>query len=336
VALKKAPIIKLETIRQNTMAIDSQSPTSSTQLEMTRNVHDVNSTAVLKQKSREGGDEVLREVAQQFEAIFMRMLLKTMRQAQDTLSDKDNPLNSDQMKFYRDMHDQQLAVNLSSNGSLGLADVIVQQLSGPTNTRFVNSPQINTISGEEGVLNAAQNISAKPTNNEEKRSSFNTPQDFIEYLLPKVQPAAEKLGIDAKALVAQSALETGWGKFIMHDKDGKSAHNLFGIKADTRWAGEKVVVNTMENEGGVASQIRAAFRSYDNFSDSVNDYVDFLKSNSRYADALDKTENVKGFFQALQDAGYATDPDYANKVISIYKGDTLNGRNSGVNIGIMR
>lgn len=308
------------------MAIDTGSQVNS-QLEMTRNVNDLNSTNLLRQKAKSGGEEALREVAQQFEAIFVRMLMKSMRQAQDTLSDKENPLNSDQMKFYRDMHDQQLAVNLSSNGSLGLADVIVQQLQGAMN--FNQAPPQNTHLAAQKMAvdssNTAAAVAPQPQPPvQEKKAAFASPDEFVEYMMPKVQHAAEKIGVDPKALVAQAALETGWGKSIMQDKNGNSAHNLFGIKADSRWEGDKVVVNTMESENGVTSQIKAAFRSYDNFSESINDYVDFLKSNSRYGEALDQTDNASNFFRSLQDAGYATDPNYADKLISIYQGNILN------------
>lgn len=308
------------------MSIDTGSQVSS-QLEMTRNVNDLNSTNMLRQKAKSGGQEALREVAQQFEAIFVRMLMKTMRQAQDTLADKENPLNSDQMKFYRDMHDQQLAVNLSSNGSLGLADVIVQQLQGAMN--FNQPPPQNTpLTTQKMAVNTTEiAASVEPLQQspmQEKKAAFASPDEFVEYMMPKAQRAAEKIGVDPKALVAQAALETGWGKFVMQDKNGNSAHNLFGIKADSRWDGDKVIVNTMESENGVTSQVKAAFRSYDNFSDSIDDYVDFLKSNSRYGEALNQTDNASNFFRSLQDAGYATDPNYADKLISIYQGNTLN------------
>ncbi|MGQ8366363.1 flagellar assembly peptidoglycan hydrolase FlgJ [Glaciecola sp. 1036] len=300
------------------------------QLEMSRTVHDMSSTDLLRQAAQKGDKAALKEAAQQFEAIFVQMLLKSMRKAQEALADDDSPFNSEQVKFYRDMHDQQLATDLSSKGSLGLAELIVQQMSvneegfmpasairNDANLSPMNRFQVQMRQRAESIM---ENASAAS-----KQAMFSSPEDFVQSLYPQAQAAAQSLGIDPKALLAQAAVETGWGKFIMHQPNGESANNLFGIKADSRWSGNKVVVDTIEFKDALPQKQQAAFRSYEDFSASLNDYVSFVKNNPRYQDAVNQTHDPKAYFEALQKAGYATDPEYANKVMSVYEGDLMNG-----------
>jgi flagellar protein FlgJ len=151
------------------------------------------------------------------------------------------------------------------------------------------------------------------------KAAFKSADEFISTMLPMAQQAAAKIGVDPAYLVAQAALETGWGKSIIRDSDGSSSHNLFGIKAAGGWDGDSARAVTTEYKGGQAVKEAAAFRSYDSFQDSFNDYVSFLQDNDRYDKALDKTANPKQFVRELQQAGYATDPQYANKVAQIAK-----------------
>ena len=274
----------------------------------------------------------LEAAAKQFEAIFVRMLLKSMRQAQDAIADKDSPFNSDQVKFYRDMNDQQLATDMTSNGSIGLAKVIIQQMSindGVTPAGAVRPA--SHLSMPESQLLLLQQYSTKSfvndsasANNAPKQAAFNSPKEFVEFLYPQAVKAAEKLNIDPKALLAQAAVETGWGKSVIHQQDGVSSHNLFGIKADKRWDGNKAVVDTLEYVNDIPQKQQASFRSYADFGDSLNDYIKFVQSNSRYEHALENTETPHQYFKELQQAGYATDPAYADKVMSVYNGALLN------------
>lgn len=303
------------------------------QLEMSRSVHDLNSLDTLRNAGKNGDKGALEEAAKQFEAIFVQMLLKSMRQAQDALADKDSPFNSDQVKFYRNMHDQQLANDLSTNGNIGLADVIIQQMSinngvmpasavRPANHfTMPERPELSILKQTEGTQNGDK-TSANPLN---KQAAFASPQEFVEQLYPKAIEAAEKLNIDPKALLAQAAVETGWGKFVIHQQDGNSSHNLFGIKADNRWEGNKAVVDTLEYVNNVPEKQRASFRSYSDFTDSLNDYINFVQSSPRYERALENAQSPKEYFTELQQAGYATDPSYAEKVMSVYNGELLNG-----------
>ena len=249
-------------------------------------------------------------------------------QAQEAIADKDSPFNSEQVKFYRNMHDQQLATNLSTNGSIGLADVIVQQMginNGVMPSGAVRSDGDLSILNRERVLTRQQNEDAiLGAQGATKAAVFDTPKAFVENLYPQALEAAEKLNIDPKALLAQAAVETGWGKHVIQQSNANSTHNLFGIKADSRWQGEKAVVDTLEYVDQLPERQRAAFRSYQDFASSLNDYADFVQSNPRYEQALEKTQSPNEYFSALQEAGYATDPKYADKVMSVYEGSLLN------------
>ncbi|WP_439889037.1 flagellar assembly peptidoglycan hydrolase FlgJ [Pseudomonas sp. MBLB4123] len=149
------------------------------------------------------------------------------------------------------------------------------------------------------------------------KSAFASPAEFVAAMLPMAEKAAEKIGVEARYLVAQAALETGWGKSIIRQRDGSSSHNLFGIKSHNSWDGESARVLTTEYQGGKAVKEAASFRAYDSYAQSFEDYVSFLQSNGRYEKALNATDNPERFVRELQQAGYATDPHYARKVSQI-------------------
>lgn len=165
---------------------------------------------------------------------------------------------------------------------------------------------------ESALQVAGQNASAADLN----RKQFASPEEFVATMMPMAEQAAKKLGVDPRYLVAQAALETGWGKSIISHKGGESSHNLFGIKAHG-WGGASANVTTSEYVQGVKVKEKADFRSYSSFEQSFNDYVDFLQSNGRYAKALQATANPEQFVNELQQAGYATDPNYARKISQI-------------------
>ncbi|GGB45036.1 flagellar rod assembly protein/muramidase FlgJ [Oceanisphaera marina] len=147
---------------------------------------------------------------------------------------------------------------------------------------------------------------------------FRSPEDFVRRLMPAAVAAGKRMGLPPEAMLAQAALETGWGKKIIGPKNSDSSHNLFGIKADNSWNNAKKWVNTLEYEQGIAVKVKAPFRAYGSFNDSFNDYVDFLHQNPRYGEALQQTDSPRQYFKALQEAGYATDPKYADKLSSIF------------------
>lgn len=149
------------------------------------------------------------------------------------------------------------------------------------------------------------------------KAAFSSPEEFVSVMMPMAEEAADKIGVDPRYLVAQAALETGWGKSIIRQQDGTSSHNLFGIKSLGGWEGDSARVLTTEYKGGKAVKEAAEFRTYDSFKESFHDYVSFLQSNKRYEDALDATAKPEAFVRELQQAGYATDPQYARKVAQI-------------------
>lgn len=289
---------------------------------------DFSGLAKLKNEARKESPEALKQVAKQFESIFLKMMLKNMRDAK--LS--DGIFDSDQSEFYQEMYDQQLAVHLSSESGIGLADLIVKQLSPEqpvtdklTLRDYLNKPvNVNKVAEKKEITGLNQEISTiedKKTG-EKVKSGNNLPiqtiDQFVKQLKPYADKAAEELGVDGRMLMAQAALETGWGKSVIKTKEGGSSHNLFNIKADKSWHGKKAVVPTLEFESGIAKKTVSGFRSYESYQDSFFDYVSFIKQNPRYSDALEQVENPDKYIQELQKAGYATDPRYAEKVMAIY------------------
>jgi len=313
-----------------------------------RNALELTGLNDIREQSRSGDGaakkEALKEAAQQFEAIFMKMLLSSMRKAQDVL-ESDSPFNSESTKFYRDMHDQQMAVELSSNGSMGLSDLIVRQLGGD-NGNYMPSSALRNDANLSNLSNLSNLDSRSLGNNKEhvnfvadsgtqipyrainkseetvnistptSAPHFSEPKDFVTALTKPAQEVQQKLGIPFEVVIAQAALETGWGKKIIKDSEGNSSNNLFNIKADSRWSGDKVTKDTLEFEQGNMVKKSAPFRMYESLSESVNDYVDFLSGSERYEGALDKAKDVEQFLHSLQGAGYATDPQYANKIMA--------------------
>ena len=284
--------------------------------------------------------KALESVAKQFESVFLGMVLKSMRDA----SFGDDLFESDQTKFYRGMFDKQLALHMTESRSTGLADMMVRQLEGTLPTGGADKDKSSvapTGPGRGGfqvpARGAAQAVrpgradmsadagsKAKHAGSGQAREkTFDSPEDFIQTLLPQAQRAAKGLGVAPEALLAQAALETGWGKAVIRHPDGTSSHNLFNIKADQRWDGDRVAKQTLEYRDGVAVKERAAFRSYDSFEESFRDYVAFLRDNPRYQDALKHGAEPAGFVGELQKAGYATDPAYAQKIQRIMGSDVM-------------
>ncbi|MGH1472246.1 MAG: flagellar assembly peptidoglycan hydrolase FlgJ [Cellvibrionaceae bacterium] len=316
----------------------------------------------------------LKELSKQFESIFINLMLKTMRES-NAVFEEGGLFNSSEMKFHRESFDNQLALNLSNQGGIGLADAFYRQMhrqydnveSAGQNKANDNSHSIEKTKGVEGLpinsalpmkelttyLNkagASFSLESEPrmlTANRQRESAphnteaidtrihtkasgslpafddyFKTPEKFVESIYPYAKKASEKLGVDPKVIVAQAALETGWGKHIISDQQGKSSHNLFNIKADHRWNGDRVSVTTVEYRDGIAKKEAANFRHYHSLIDSFNDYVSFIENQPRYQEALN-TSNPQDYIQSLQASGYATDPHYAKKIMSIFNGETV-------------
>ncbi len=254
--------------------------------------------------------ETLQYVAEQFEAIFLQMMLKSAHPP----GGESGMFEGEQSEFYQDWYDKQLSINLASGRGVGIAEMLMQQL----RRQGAGDPQ-----NAEVFLPVTDAGKTASTSSANKNPVLDSPQVFVEQLMPLAKQAAEKLGVAPEVLLAQAALETGWGKKISRDENGNSSYNLFNIKADGRWSGPRVMVSTLEYRDGVAVRERAAFRAYDSFKDSFDDFVNFLQQSPRYQKAISVGANARAFTAELANAGYATDPDYAGKIIRIVEGRPL-------------
>ena len=151
------------------------------------------------------------------------------------------------------------------------------------------------------------------------KKAFSSADEFVNTMLPMAKEAADRIGVDPRYLVAQAALETGWGKSVMRAQVGSSSHNLFGIKASSNWQGDSARAITSEFRNGAMVKETAEFRSYASYQDSFHDLVTLLQSNNRYQEVLKSADNPEQFVRELQKAGYATDPNYASKISQIAK-----------------
>ena len=290
------------------------------------------------------------EVAAHFESLFTQMMLKSMREA----TIEGGLFDSNQMEMYQSMFDQQVALDMSRQNVLGMRDILVDQLGGKqplVETQKEPQPLVSlnelsaglrrqvlgmtpatsepsAVSLEPSAVSLEHSAAVRPqaTSVQEQATSDwlpDSPEAFIRDVWDHAVQAAGELGVDPQVLVAQSALETGWGKKVIRNADGSSSYNLFGIKANRDWEGDSAVVSTVEYRDGLAAIEKAAFRVYDSIASSFSDYVNFLKSNPRYHQALEKTADSGEFLTELQGAGYATDPQYAEKILNIVNRDTL-------------
>ena len=266
---------------------------------MTAPITDFTQYTGLRAAASHDDPAALRQVAAQFEALFLQSMLKSMRDA--SLGD---PLfgDSEQMQMYEEMLDKQMAANLASEPGIGLADLLVRQLGGIDAT------------APDGVRSDVIPAAA--------RHNWNNPDDFASAIWPHARRAARRLNVPAEAILAQAALETGWGKHVMPDNDGNNSFNLFGIKTGRNWQGEAVSRHTLEVRDGIAQTEQARFRSYTSVAQAIDDYVRLLTESPRYAGVLNQDSGA-GFADALQESGYATDPDYATKIRRILDSPTL-------------
>lgn len=248
----------------------------------------------------------LKEAAKQFESLFTQMMLKSMRDANRSFGE-GSMFSSSQSDFYQDMFDDQISLELSKGKGLGLADVLVLQLAQSGLVRGVDA----AAAGQAEFPAATQNVSAA-----DHQPLAKSKEDFVKMMWPHAQRAGQALGVDPSALVAQAALETGWGRAVPNHSSG-SSFNLFGIKAGSGWAGATASVPTLEFEEGVAVRKVERFRAYDSPADSFNDYARLIGNNPRYENARGAGGDVATFASALQEGGYATDPNYAQKIVAV-------------------
>jgi flagellar protein FlgJ len=273
---------------------------------------DFQALASLRNDAKAQDPAALKEAAKQFESLFTQMLLKSMREANSSFG--DSMFGGQQGELYQDMFDDQIAMQLSKGRGLGLADMLVQQL---TRAGLAGAPQpaANTDATSIDATGAGSPVSTSSSVTHQPLTTSKS--DFVRTMWPHAEQAARELGVDPHALVAQAALETGWGRSVPSDTAGASSFNLFGIKAGAHWSGATVNVPTIEFEEGVAVRRVERFRSYALPADSFRDYAGLIRNNPRYENAVGAGGDVATFAAALQQGGYATDPNYARKVVAV-------------------
>lgn len=316
------------------------------------NYFDQNSLNSVKLMGRHNDPAALKEISKKFEAMFVQQMLKSMRDANAVFADGDM-FSSEEVKFHQELMDQQMVLNLTSGEGIGLAKSMfaqMQKLYGKPVDLNTQSEPIKTLdkslldrSSLERSVKASQipTTKIKPITTTDARSGTKssvaqTPEEFLERVKPYAEKAAAELNVGTDVILAQAALETGWGKHLIHDTQGNNSFNIFNIKA-TGWQGKSVTVSTLENKQGVTQQERAAFRQYEDYEQSFADYVTLIKTNPRYKEALSAGTDSESYADALQKAGYATDPAYAEKIKRLINSDsirTATDANSGAVDGV--
>lgn len=287
----------------------------------------------IKLASKSGDAAATRKVAQQFESMFLSMMLKNMRAS---LPNSD-PLANDASRMATDMYDQQLAQNIASKGhGIGLADALVAQIeraqgrkpgSGIEGTAlhrpltmpnvrkvFPLAPQVPTPVAAAAAPVASPSRSAAPV------AVTPVHRDFVERFKDAAAAAAEASGLPVKIILGQAALESGWGKHEVRDSKGTGSFNLFGIKAGAGWTGATVEAVTTEVVNGVAQKVVQKFRAYASYAESFIDYAKLVANNPRYEKAVHAAGDAMQFAREMGRSGYATDPNYGSKLARVLAG----------------
>jgi peptidoglycan hydrolase FlgJ len=287
---------------------------------------DVQGFDSLRAKVAASPQQGVKMAAKQFDASFITMMLKSMRDA----TPQDGPLDSRDGAQFTSMMDEQLAQQMSSKG-IGVADAMLKQLMN--NAGMQGGGDANA--GNNAALNALAKAYANPQANGSlasgtgyTRNSALTPplhgdgssqnvDAFVDKLAASAQAASETTGVPARFIIGQAALESGWGKREILKANGETSHNVFGIKATADWTGKTVSTVTTEYHNGKAQRVVEKFRAYDSYGEAMADYAHMLKNNPRYAQVLNSSHDAASFAAGMQRAGYATDPHYAKKLMSI-------------------
>jgi peptidoglycan hydrolase FlgJ len=290
---------------------------------------DTKGLGALRQAAKANAPAALKTAATQFEAMFINMMMKSMRDA----TPQDGMLDNEQTKMFTTMLDQQMSQNLAKRG-VGLADVLIRQLTqtanaqalaiGPDGPAAPGAPAPSAPAIDGGAL-----LRARPAPQTGTGADVGAPgggagqgshiRAFQQKLGADADAVSRASGIPAKFMLGQAALETGWGRREIRNADGSSSHNLFGIKAGPGWNGKVVKAVTTEYVDGVPQTKVEKFRAYDSYADSMRDYAHMISSNPRYGQVLASAGDASAFAHGLQKAGYATDPNYAAKLNRIIK-----------------
>ncbi|MCB5189278.1 flagellar assembly peptidoglycan hydrolase FlgJ [Methylobacillus arboreus] len=265
---------------------------------------DANSLNNLKYATRDNSPESIKAAAVQFEALMVNMMLKSMRDA----TPKEGMFDSEQSRTFISMLDQQLSQQIANRGT-GLADMLARQLQGSLTS--VPPEALDSLAATPRTMPSNINPAFSSA------SSTSVPQnarEFVQQMSRHAEAASQDSGIPAHLMLGQAALETGWGKRQITGTDGTASNNLFGIKAGPNWKGKTVEALTTEYINGVPQKRIEKFRAYDSYADSFRDFASLMQNNPRYENVLGSTGSAAGYAQAMQDAGYATDPNYASKL----------------------
>jgi len=275
----------------------------------------------LRALANQAPDKALKATAQQFESVFMNMMLKSMRDA----TPQDGMFDSEQTKLFTGMLDQQLAQSMSRRG-IGLADIMVKQLSksatpgtaaalpGKLPAKLSGSASVTATNIPSPRSNATNALAA---NDVPSAYSDNFQQAFVQRMTPYALQASQESGVAAPLMLGQAALESGWGRREIRLPDGSNSYNLFGIKATGNWNGKVAEVTTTEYQNGIPHKQVAKFRAYGSYAEAFSDYANMLGNNPRYASVVQEGQGAPAAAQALQRAGYATDPNYATKLAKV-------------------
>jgi flagellar protein FlgJ len=312
------------------------------------NAVDLTGLEQLRRSAARNDKTAVAEVAVQFEALFIGMMLDSARNA----NLGDGLFDGQQTQQYLELMDRQVALDMARHGGLGFGKMLLQQLTPGAQVKpsAVHAPLPGTRAAPLAAPNGAvqsltdalpevpavsqataefptalpQSMTA-PAGTATEDATASPAEEFVAQLLPHATAAAAALGIEPRLLLAQAALETGWGGAVPQHADGASANNLFGIKAGSAWSGARTAQWTLEHEDGIAVRRNDEFRAYPSSAASFGDYVDLIGNTPRYAAALASADNPEAYAHAVQAAGYATDPGYADKWLAIYHGQRLDG-----------
>ncbi len=290
---------------------------------------DLNGLASLKNNPK--SPQAIHGVAEQIDALFLQMMLKSMRQASAEVGEHQ----SNELGMYQDLFDKQIALAISARGGLGIGAMIARQLQAQAgggaavpgaaglNGRAAAYPRPAVAMAGRGYAPA---ISPAPAGGagpasaaaaDAPATTLATAAAFVSRVLPAIRSAAQALGVNPVGMLAQAVLETGWGRRMARTPSGAPSLNLFGIKADVGWDGARAGASTVEFSGGIASMRSAAFRAYGSIEESVADFTRLLKDSPRYRHAVAAGQNVQAYIDGIARSGYATDPGYANKLNGI-------------------
>ncbi len=283
---------------------------------------DSRSLDALRRDAARDPQQAVKSAARQFEAMFMQMVLKSMREA----TPKSGLFDSNASELYTGMLDQQMANRVAGSGT-GLADMITRQLMRHMQAGAANGPAPASKAGAAVTADAVRTAYAVPAATTTRSaaavqsegttaagSGESVQRTFVNRMWDHALVAQRATGLPAKFIVGQAALESGWGRNEIKSADGLRSYNLFGIKATGGWQGRTVEVPTTEYENGVAVRKVEKFRAYNNYGEAFRDWSRLLATNPRYAEVLAQGADAAGFANGLQRAGYATDPNYGAKL----------------------